>query len=1044
MPHAPNDRLRALADLALGVYLEDLVAGRKVLYLGDSSSGVPQRLARSARSVYACDTNASSSPQTRDNVTISAPAPGSITIRESVFDVVVAPDLAGIGGASLERLEEIRRSVSPGGVLVAGAFQTGPSAIPYEELHGLLSRTFEAVRMVGQAPLAGWAIVDFAPGKDDVGVTFDQSLLADHPEEAERFLALCGRDNVALDAYSIVQVHLESFLDARRSIRVPAPSGEPAAIAAALETELRAQKDELDATVARGHEVESALSARTAALADLDGEVERLRLELAAVREESETRGAALRGARIELERFRAAPPQPIPPPPPPPEVPPEDHARLEAALVERGRLVAELRQEVERRAVLVRDVGEELAEARRDLASATSSASVVAVAQGPGVSVGATPGAGGGNGAGAGARLQEEIERLRGERETSVERALGAEAARAETAFALDELRGRLAAAERERDARARAEAELAGGVRGLRARIAEIDEAREGVEARLALARHDRAQAGERILELERALAETRDSFELELVRSRSLTSDPSRAGEAASAEIARLRKVESDLAAEVGTLRGRLAACLEQLDGDRGERDHARAEAIRLTALIGGLEEHAAGARRGFETRVAYLEHDLQVVELRREALRSEVDGLEGERDGLRARLADREAALAALASSAAAAAKAVGEAQQIQRRVDALRDEADALRAELAELRVSHSALTERAADAESRSEHEALRAADLASSLAARDALVTRLETDLAEREQRCRTIEQNAAAIGNEAAGLREALAAATAAADAREELGRRRSQERDRQLSEAATRAAELESERDRLADALTEARNALEQLAAGIQGAATHDEESIRDRIAADGKSVPPPTASSDAEVDGLRSSLGRADAELGQVRARIDALTRDAEDREMLMRSLVAQLEERDDRIRALGRRLDSGPGGGSDAEQLGRELLELQERSARLADELAQEREARRSAEGEIEVARQFKRQEHESEVRRLHELLGDRDAEVVIVQSKATRAERDLVALRDSIGEARHVLESLLSTATSQGDPATADRVGQLLKLLARA
>lgn len=1032
MPQLPNDRLRTLADLALGVYLEDLVAGRKVLYLGYAGSGVPQRLARSARSVVALDATVGPTPQIRDNVTVVAPPTGQIAIRDSVFDVVVVPDLVAIGGGSIERLEEIRRAVSPGGVLVAGVFQTGPSSMPYEQLHRLLAQTFEAVRMVGQAPLAGWAIVDFAPGEDEAGVTFDQSLLEGDAEHAERFLALCGRDNVALDAYSVVQVPLERFLEARQVSRVPGQSDGPAAVTAALETELRARTDELDATAARGREVETALSARTAALADLDGEVERLRLELAAVREESETRSAALRTARVELERLRALPAA---------EPATDEYERLEQALAERAHVVGELGREVERRAVIIRDVVEELAEARRDLAIAGSAPAAAAA---PGGGLQAAGGSPGGNGASAGAQVHHELDRLRNEREASVERALGAEAARAEATFALDELRGRFAAVERERDARARAEAALEGAVRGLRARVAELGEARDGVEARLALARLDRAQTGERILELERALAEARDQFELELVRSRSLTSDPRRAGEAAGAEIERLHAVERELSSEVGTLRGKLALCHEQLDVDRGERDHARAEAIRLTALIGGLEEHSAGARRGFETRIAHLQHDLEVAELRRDALRSDLDALYGERAGLRARLDDREAALASSVSHAGAGARAVAEAEAAQRRLDALRDEADSLRAELAELRAAHSALTERATDAENSAENESRRAGDLASTLAARDALVSRIETDLAEREQRCRMLEQSARALEDEAAGLRDALAAATAAADAREELGRRRTHDRDRTLAEATGRAASLESERDRLAEALSEARGALEQLATSVEDASTRSDDGIRDRIAADGKSVPPESAHDDAEVEGLRASVERADAELGQVRTRIEALTRDAEDREVLMRSLVAQLEERDDRIRALERRIDGGPGGSSDSEQLGRELLELQERAARLSEELSHEREARRSAEGEIDVARQSRRQEQESEVRRLHELLGDRDAEVVIVQSKATRAERDLVALRDSIAQARQGLESLLSTATSQGDPATADRVGQLLKVLHRA
>ena len=67
--------------------------------------------------------------------------------------------------------------------------------------------------------------------------------------------------------------------------------------------------------------------------------------------------------------------------------------------------------------------------------------------------------------------------------------------------------------------------------------------------------------------------------------------------------------------------------------------------------------------------------------------------------------------------------------------------------------------------------------------------------------------------------------------------------------------------------------------------------------------------------------------------------------------ASDQELLLRSLTAQLQERDDRVRALERARE-GDGSADSPEVLREQLLEMEERVARLTEELGHERDARR--------------------------------------------------------------------------------------------
>lgn len=150
---------------------------------------------------------------------------------------------------------------------------------------------------------------------------------------------------------------------------------------------------------------------------------------------------------------------------------------------------------------------------------------------------------------------------------------------------------------------------------------------------------------------------------------------------------------------------------------------------------------------------------------------------------------------------------------------------------------------------------------------------------------------------------------------------------------------------------------------------------------------------------------------------------------------------MRSLTAQLEERDDRIRALDRRLAGASPAGSEEEASKRTLLELEERVARLSEELHNERSTRLTAQRRAE---QLERSvEASADIAEMAARLKAREGDLGAAEARAKSAQRDVESLRAVLREASAGVEALLSSATAGGDPVTAQRLGELLTQLGR-
>lgn len=555
------------------------------------------------------------------------------------------------------------------------------------------------------------------------------------------------------------------------------------------------------------------------------------------------------------------------------------------------------------------------------------------------------------------------------GELDRAVERALRAEAEREAAVFLVDELRARLAdhtdagvEAMRER------EADLAGRVRGMRARIAELED---------------------RVAQSEVAAASAKAA---------------ARAEAAAGGSVA-----ERQLSGQVGQLLGQLMVARErELDAKNG-RDIARSENLALVAQVGALEtQHKEMRDRTLARvdRICRADEPSPSLELALERLEALVESLRGECVGLRLRAQSLEAATPA--STTIITGSAGGAAQERSAELEALVLENQALAADLAEAKSEARLAVE--------------------GTTATRDALVERLQLELAENERRALLAEERERSHAAEVGRLRVALVEAAGGVDERDTLARRLEQmERDlRDAIAAAERAAEDAREHAVRAEA-SETRLRAAEADARETRAALAETRSILDEL----RAVSDRTGGYGVRSD-LAAELGSADERGGRM---------DESEKDVLLRSLTAQLEERDDRIRALERRMSGGgnlPAG--DAEALQRELLGLQERATRLADELSVEREARRVA--EERAASTFGTAGGAAQ-RELERRAETQQRELDEAQVRLESFERDVRALREVFVETRTGLEHLLGASSGGGDPALVERIGELLTLLGR-
>ena len=333
----------------LAAFAESLVEGRRVVVFGSSLSPTPRLLLeRGARLVHVCDpaplrvAEALRRPNP-PGLTLSTLNDDEIASREGSVDCVLVEHLGAFDARSV--VEKVKKLLAVRGVAL---FVTPnrearrpllpvsePAAAPldYYALYDLVKAEFESVRMLGQAPFVGYAVVDFAPEGEPEPVV-DSDFVPRGSEEPELFIAVASRHRPNIPGHALVQLPLASVLGAaatpERPVRPERPVPPPELLrkleqqeAWIRELEGRAStaderadvaEDELEALRERLTSDEGAVSKQAtqaaeqaelearARQAELSDELERERSEKEAARRERDAFATRIRDLEAELE----------------------------------------------------------------------------------------------------------------------------------------------------------------------------------------------------------------------------------------------------------------------------------------------------------------------------------------------------------------------------------------------------------------------------------------------------------------------------------------------------------------------------------------------------------------------------------------------------------------------------------------------------------------------------------------------------------------------------------------------------------------------
>lgn len=911
------------ADLALAAYIEPFAARKRVLLIGDPNGPAAARLATTAAQIEVVPSGMKTRASRGSKLAVRG-----MPAASEVFDLVFVPDASAFL-AEPGRLREVAEGLDARGVAL---FAVEAGSVEYEAFHESLTQHFASIRMLGQTDFSGFAVVDFAGARGRVDVTFDDTVLSGETEKPFRFLAICGAREPALEPYVVVQVPREEL--ATDDIAAPVVAvevetvrSERDALRSRLEhAEKRLEQAQKDMT-RNGHRLDSARA-----------DIERLTAEVAAGARGTEdavraAREQAIADARVELETARED------------SADQEEFEALEEALRERGRENGELRVELERRALLVRDVVEALADARRDATSSEQAdprrAAVAAAASGA-----------------------EERERLEGLVRTAQRRAIDAEAARAAAVFGRDEVAEKLRLAELERTA--------------LESRIAALgtQSTRPPVTP---------APGAEQLAESTRALDALRRDHADELATLRG----------AAEREAAQVEREREQYAVERAFLQGRIRGLLargaeidelRQLAEARLELRQADLDTLNKRTL--DLEREGELTKERLELSIARehsrvemlvpAELELQAAEQRardardrERALRREIDeereGYRGELSGLRMRAAESDTALALAQAHANELESRLATVSGTARSADGLSKERDELSARTVEL--------------ERRLGDEKKRTSQLSSRLLAFDQLASRLQAAVAREADRTHAIERARLAAESRVVEARDVIAGLEAVQAVRYEEESREREAGERRVEAAQRDADDAGALKDRALAALRDTRALLAAIGTPVEGDASESEPRKGGR------------------------------------------------EHDVMLRSLIAQVEERDDRIRQLERQLTTPTSTSSGREDV-----------LRLALRDAEGREEKLLRELEESKARSPEAAAH-AEIRRLEEQIEGREQQLMELEDRLSANEREARGMRDSFADARKSVEVILQQMGVSD--ARAEDITELLRVLRR-
>lgn len=210
--------------IVFAVCAEPFVDGRRAAVFGDATSPLAEELVeRGARHVQVCDpvparaATAASGNRNRQ-ISIASLEDAEAALRSGAYDVVIVPDLQRTGPvdavlslakkALAERGLAFVAAPNPEAKAVLVPHPSGTEAeapLGYYELYDAVSAHFDEVKMLGQTPFVGYAVVDFAAdGEPDVSI--DSELVPGGAEEPEWFVACGSTEPAPIEAIQIVQI----------------------------------------------------------------------------------------------------------------------------------------------------------------------------------------------------------------------------------------------------------------------------------------------------------------------------------------------------------------------------------------------------------------------------------------------------------------------------------------------------------------------------------------------------------------------------------------------------------------------------------------------------------------------------------------------------------------------------------------------------------------------------------------------------------------------------------------------------------------------
>jgi hypothetical protein len=667
--------VRQDADLAVAVYLEPLLEGRRVLVVGRLPEAAEERITQVARSADYIHPPAERRPSERE-------VP-ELPFRDGALDVVFVQDLSQLPEPREEAVAELRRVLDRDGVLAIGAEEASSrrrrrSSPPSEQLDSLLGREFAHVRLFAQGPVYGQALEEVDGAAKEIAV--DTSLV--RKNRGTRWLALAADRHVKVDARLWVQLPGSTpgddeaedhpqvqqalltaeqearaaarreadalrALEAERRLRVEAER--TAERAARLEERLDAAEADFDDAVARirwlesdGAEKESVARQEHNRRFEAERQVTEAKAEVALAETKAEAARAGREAAHAEAQALA------------------QECVEIEKRLVERAEVIQALEADAKRQETVAKDLLEELRRIEQQRVE----------------------------------RIEHDgrVAELEIERDRAIQRALEAEVAREAAQMHVDELRAQLHA----RPARPSVDPALAGTVLGLQRRVSELEKELEN--------ERERAQHGQaRFEQVDRELQALREDERVSRQK-------PARQEERyASDDVVTLREHLSSEAA-----RGERTGLLLRID----EAERAITSLTRIpehngqdTVRVRELSAELTSMRLEYEERVTELEDRLRAADQR-------ADGLERELDE-----ADRAAE--AYADEGERLEQLERDLQAMQRRLDEVEDELRAAqddlgvaRSDVENVRLEASARIELAQrkESEARSERDEARAA----------------------------------------------------------------------------------------------------------------------------------------------------------------------------------------------------------------------------------------------------------------------------------------------------------------------------------------